>query len=100
MDYILKVDIESTKYLSFLYNNYLIKTSLLIILGLYFIISPKLSNIMYLLYNNIVFRFLIIYIIIFLSYHDLQLSVIVAFIYLLILNKYNKQYKLNNTHLN
>ena len=92
MDYILKIDLETTKYLSFLYNNNLIKISLLLILGLYFVISPKLPQVVYLLYNNIIFRSLIIFIIIFLCNHDIQLAIMIATIYLVTLNNINNTY--------
>ena len=90
MDYILKIDLETTKYLSFLYNNNLIKISLLFILGLYFVILPKLSNIVYLLYKNIVFRSLILFIIIYLCNHDTQLAIMISTVYLLTLNNIKK----------
>lgn len=93
MNYINIIDLETNKYLSFLYNNNIIKIPLLIVLGLYIVVSPKLPNTVILLYNNIVFRFLIIYLIIFFSNHDIQLSLMFAVTYLFTI------YKINNTHL-
>lgn len=93
MNYINIIDLETNKYLSFLYNNNIIKIPLLIVLGLYIVVSPKLPNTVILLYNNMVFRFLVIYLIIFFSNRDIQLSVMIAVAYLFTI------YKLDNTHL-
>ena len=67
-----KLDIEATKILSWMYENKYIKISLLILFGVYFAVSPKLPNTVSLLYNNIIFRILVILLIIFLSNHDIQ----------------------------
>ena len=51
--------------------------------------SPKLPNVVSIVYNNIIFKFLIILFIIFLSIHDQQLAIMVTSVYLLIIHRLN-----------
>jgi hypothetical protein len=81
------LDQEATKIFSFLYQKQSVKIPLLLILGTYFIISPKLPNFVHIMYNNIIFKFLIISFIIFLSMHDKQLAIMFTLIYLYTVNK-------------
>jgi len=81
------LDQEATKIFSFIYNKPFVKIPLLIILGIYFVISPKLPNFVHIMYNNIIFKILIISLIIFLSMHDKQLAIMVTLIYLYTVNK-------------
>jgi len=85
-----KLNIKEIKILSLIYTNKYIKISLLIISGLYFVISPKLSNNVLLLYNNMVFRALILLLIIYLSIYDNQLALMVVVVYLITANNLNK----------
>ncbi len=85
-----QIDNELTKYLSWMYANKYIKITLLLLLAAYFVISPKISVTIRLLYNNIIFRILIILLIIFLSMHDYQLAIMLTAVYLLTLNNLNK----------
>lgn len=90
MDKVLtEIDNETSKVLSFMYKNQTVKMILLTLFGLYFVISPKLPNYVRLLYNNIIFRTLIILLIIYLSVHDHQLALMVTAVYLLTLNNLN-----------
>lgn len=84
-----QIDIETSKFLSWIYLNKTVKLTLLLLFGLYFILSPKLPNFVLLLYNNIVFRILIVLLIIYLSMHDHQLAIMVSVVYLITLNKLN-----------
>ena len=89
------IDIEASKFLSWIYLNKYVKTTLLLLFGLYFVIAPKLPNIVSLLYNNFVFRLLVILLIIHLSMHDHQLAIMVSVVYLITLKNLNNN-KENN----
>ena len=52
--------------------------------------SPKLPNVVSIVYNNLIFKLLIVLFIIFLSVHDQQLAIMVTAVYLLTI------YNLNN----
>jgi hypothetical protein len=91
-----QIDIEATHIFSWMYKNECIKITILLALGLYFIISPKLSNVISLLYNNIVFRILIISLILFFSVHDIQLAIMVTLVYLVTLTNLNNPDKFTN----
>ena len=84
------IDIEATRILSWVYKNQYVKIPLLIILSIYFAISPKLPNVVSIVYNNIIFKLLIILFIIFLSIHDKQLAIMITAVYLLTINNLNK----------
>jgi hypothetical protein len=90
------LDQEATKIFSFLYNNPNVKIPLLIILGTYFVISPKLPNFVHIIYNNFIFKLLIISFIIFLSMHDKQLAIMFSLIYLYTVNKLKNTLIKNN----
>ena len=97
------LDIESTKILSWMYENKYVKITLLILFALYFTLSPKVPKTVRLLYDNIVFRILIILLIIFLSMHDHQLAIMITIVYLLTINNiksYNEDDKDNTTLYN
>jgi len=83
------LDIEAKKLLSWMYNNKYVNVTILILLGTYFIISPKISNTIQLLYSNIIFRILIILLIIYLGNYDPRLAIMITAVYLLTLNKIN-----------
>ena len=85
-----QLDYEATKIFSFLYNNPMVKIPLLILLAAYFVISPKLPNFVFIMYDNIIFKILIVLLIIFLSNHDKQLALMVTAVYLLTVFKLNK----------
>lgn len=92
------IDIEATRILSWMYKNQYVKMSLLIILAIYFAISPKLPDVVSIVYNNIIFKLLIVLFIIFLSIHDKQLGIMITAVYLLtIYNLHNiKNYSKDN----
>ena len=81
-----QLDIEDSKFLSWTYSNQTVKITLLLLFGLYFVISPKLPNVVSILYNNIVFRLLVVLLIVYLSIHDRQLAIMVTVVYLITLN--------------
>ena len=85
-----QLDQEATKFLSFLYNNKFVKIPLLILLATYFVISPKLPNYIHVIYNNIIFKILIVLLIVFLSMHDKQLAIMLTAVYLLTITKINQ----------
>ena len=91
-----QLDQEVTKIFSFLYKNKYVKIPLLILLAAYFVISPKLPQYVHILYNNIIFKILIVLLIIFLSTHDKQLALMVTAVYLLTVIKINKSEKFTN----
>jgi hypothetical protein len=85
-----QLDQEATKILSFLYKNKYVKIPLLLIFAIYFIVSPKLPTFVIIVYNNIIFKLLIVLLIVFLSNHDKQLAIMITAVYLLTLNNINK----------
>ena len=82
-------DKEGIKILSWVYKNPMVKIPLLLLLAIYFIMSPKLPHVVLLIYNNIAFKILIILLIIFLSLHDKQLALMISAVYLLTLKNLN-----------
>ena len=93
-----QLDQEVTKIFSFLYKNKYVKIPLLLLLAAYFVISPKLPQYVHILYNNIIFKILIVLLIIFLSTHDKQLAIMVTAVYLLTVTKINKSEKFTNVN--
>ncbi len=91
-----QIDIEAIHILSWMYKNYCIKITILLAISLYFVISPKLSNVVLLLYNNVVFRILVISLILFFSVHDIQLAIMTTLIYLVTLTNLNNPDKFTN----
>jgi hypothetical protein len=51
--------------------------------------SPKLPKVVSVIYNNIIFKLLIVLLIIFLSVHDRQLAIMVTAVYLLTVHRLN-----------
>ena len=88
------IDFEASKFLSWIYLNQYIKIILLFIFSLYFVFLPRLPEVVSLLYNNNIFSLLIILLVIYLTFHDKQLALLITIIYLVTLNKINHQ----NTH--
>jgi hypothetical protein len=95
-----QINIESSKLLSWMYKNPHIKATLLVLLGLFFVVSPKIPDTIRLLYNNVIFRIMIILLIIFLSVHDYQLAIMVTIVYLLTLQKLNTNENFENNQSN
>ena len=88
---------EGIKILSWVYKNPIVKIFLLLLLAIYFIMSPKLPHVVLLVYNNIVFKIFIVLLIIFLSLHDKQLALMISAVYLLTLKNLNNiEYFSNN----
>lgn len=85
----INLDIEAKKLLSWMYNNKYVNVTLLILLGIYFVSAPKITNVIQLLYTNIIFRILIILLIIFFANYDPRLAIMIMAVYLLTLNKIN-----------
>jgi hypothetical protein len=91
---------EAQKNLSWMYTNKYVNITLLILLGVYFVITPKISKFVELLYSNIVFRILIILLIIFFANHDPRLAIMITVVYLLTLNKINNIENFTNDKVN
>ena len=87
-----QIDMEATKILSWMYKNPNVKIPLLLLLGAYFVVSPKLPNVVSIIYNNIIFKILAILLIIFLSVHDRQLAIMFTSVYLLTIYNLNYLY--------
>ena len=83
------LDIEAKKLLSWMYNNKYVNVTILILLGTYFVLTPKITLLIQLLYSNIIFRILIILLIIFFAIYDSSLAIMITAVYLLTLNKIN-----------
>lgn len=81
------IDIEASNFLSWIYLNQYIRNILLFLFSLYLIFLPKLPSVMSLLYDNKIFHLLIVLLIIYLSFHDNKLAIIITIIYLVTLNK-------------
>lgn len=94
-----RLKIEAKKILSWMYTNKYVNITLLILLGIYFIISPKISNTIQLLYSNIVFRVLIVLLIIFFAKYEPRLAIMITAVYLLTLNRINNMEKFQQSEI-
>jgi len=80
-------DAESVKMLSWMYKHPWVKTLILVILGLYIVLSPKIPKIVVRLYASKIFKLLVVLLILFLSAHDVQLAVMMSIVYLLTVHR-------------
>jgi len=80
-------DTESVKMLSWMYKHPWVKTLILVILGLYIVLSPKIPKIVVRLYASKIFKLLVVLLILFLSAHDVQLAVMMSIVYLLTVHR-------------
>jgi uncharacterized membrane protein len=86
------IDIEASNFLSWIYLNQYIRNILLFLFSLYLIFLPKLPSVMLLLYDNNIFHLLIVLLIIYLSFHDNKLAIMITIIYLVTLNKIKQKH--------
>jgi len=94
--YMDRLDNEANKFLSRVYTNKYVNISLLILLAVYFVIPPKMTHVIELLYGNIIFRILFILLIIFFANHDPRLAIMITAVYLLTQSKLNNIEKFDN----